>query len=255
MPSWNEKPVTVPTVNVNIKPCNCMRGCAAVSPLGRPCAGIYAHTGKHYASDIDEQWSQLISGEGARHHESCPKSAPVLIACPIPRSVTFTVRLGECSCRASMLAGAKVQHRDYCPARPIRVSCSISGKTWEESEVMDVDGPVEQTIPIPYVTRLCRERWALVKALVLGLPRTFDTAQWTPTVSPFFEQRDAVYAALSDMALAEDAAFKAQDHIHSAIHDPLPLEPYHNELPEDRPSARMLERYVAHLIEQVGVLQ
>jgi len=51
----------IPTINVNLKPCACNAGLAAITT----CVG-----------------------------------APVLIPCPIPRSVVFNAALGECDCGA-----------------------------------------------------------------------------------------------------------------------------------------------------------
>jgi hypothetical protein len=78
---------------------------------------------------------------GRPHAQDCP-GAPGLIPCPIPRSFTFWVVLGECSgCGLSQSRSRDgfVRHDTDCPARPIRVSCPISGETWEESEVDDDD--------------------------------------------------------------------------------------------------------------------
>lgn len=60
-------------------------------------------------------------------------------------------------------------------------------------------------------------------------------------------KRDDLFSALATMAWAEAVAFKAQDAALKALCDPFPSEPFHNELPEDRPSAQILERYARQL--------
>lgn len=189
--------------------------------------------------------------------------APVLIPCPLPRSVTFTVRLGECL-KACSPRGFTPGHISGCPGQLIRVSGSISGKTWEESEVTDLDVPgrLAGTNAGADLWRAFRERWALVKALVLGHTAwdyTMSPAKAIPlaTITAMLAQRDAVYAALADMALAERAAEPA----HAAIDELLPASlQCRNGLnrlsppPHARPSATWLAAYIEHLIEQVGVL-
>jgi hypothetical protein len=110
------------------------------------------------------------------HTADCP-GKPVDIPLPLDavRSVTFTVRLGECSTLAlcEVRGGLLQNHAPQCPAHPIRVTCSISGKTWEESEVMetkytpvdDVPRGADSWAPLR-IADICRDRWALVKALL-----------------------------------------------------------------------------------------
>lgn len=192
------------------------------------------------------------------HLPTCA-STPVLIPCPIRRSVTFGVRIGECAVDGHHLGGcyritnthgqkSDVIHITGCPAKPIRVSCSISGKTWEESEVFDMESPSGH----PDILRLCYERWALVKALVTG--QRHDLTIRFKTWCDLVDQRDAVFSALADMARAEVAALEAQARVMGAagwkgIHF---ADPQHHD--DKRPSASFLARYVERLIEQVGVL-
>jgi hypothetical protein len=70
---------------------------------------------------------------------------------------------------------------------------------------------------------ICRDRWALVKALVLGASKVSEFPEhfrMVPAVSEMLVQRNAVFAALAEI----------------------------------RPSALWLAAYVEHLIEQIGVL-
>lgn len=181
---------------------------------------------------------------------------PILIPCPIPRSVTFTVRLGECVCGAP----PAWNHIPGCPARPIRVTCSISGKTWDESEAHDVEAtePNLLTLPVgvPPVLRACRARWALVKALVTGEPlgrRDADRVSDGIAIIELFGQRDAVFAALADMARTEIATLAAQESVVELLDSKRVI---FRPTPEGaRPSAQALEVYIERLIEQVSVLE
>lgn len=229
MNETDRMPTTAPTVNVNLtRTC----ACGAVERRANP------------------------SG----HFDQCA-AKPILIPCPIPPTFECTVALGMCSntwrCVIGMGRSDGVQHGAACPARPIRVACTIGGDgTWAGSNVTDIE-PATDADGDDWgdaMWRACRGRWELVKALVLntGCPAVscITGATWLPLA----RQRDAMYSALAEMARAEEAAFKAQDKAMSALQDSLFLAPYHDELPENRPSARMLERYVERLIEQVGVL-
>lgn len=220
MPSWNEKPVTVPTINVNLTPC------------GPPC--------------LVPSWS------GTRplaHFENCP-GAPVLIPCPIPGSFTAEVRLGECQCLPGFHAGARgaADHLPVCPARPVRVSCSIGGDgTWAGSEVTECSDEREDYYPqdADDLLRLARARWEIVKALVKGKYTTPDMAS---TPNAMTVQRDAVFGALADMARAEDAHAEAGNRAAKAIgiagggRD------------DGRATPQFLALYVERLVEQVRVL-
>jgi hypothetical protein len=139
----------------------------------------------------------------------------------------------------------------------VKVACSIAGETWKRSGVLDVEPhpSVEGTIRTLLVSRqgkdvalgLCRARWALFDALVLGKPANH--------FADLFTRRDAVFAALADMARAEEAAFDAQRRLVAAC--PIPFkssEPYHESYERNRPSSRFMAAYVERLIEQVGAL-
>jgi hypothetical protein len=201
-------------------------------------------------------------GDGIHCRHAGHGSVP--IPCPIPRSVTFTVRLGECTCQhVREIRGGR--HADDRPARPIRVACSISGKTWEGSEV---DGliephrlafgiaPIDDEV-IERLTEIARERWALVKALLTGGIYTLS-ARFPPdavdAIHRLHMQRDAVYSALADMARAEEAAVAAQHRCDEALGVFPHIGPDHRTLPQERPSAARAAAYVERLIEQVSVL-
>jgi hypothetical protein len=133
----------------------------------------------------------------------------------------------------------------------VKVDCSISWKTWEESEPIDFElvgggllpGNGEQH------TRLMaagRDRWALVKALVLG-HADLSALLTGPMAADLLAQRDTVYAALADMVRAESTIIQRCADIDKA---------YTN---RKRPAFRgvaadELAAFVEHLIEQVGRL-
>lgn len=178
--------------------------------------------------------------------------APVFIPCPVPRSVTFEVVLTtECLCLKTPRASG---HRADCPARPVRVSCSISGRTWEDSAVEFVERADGECIGpmLDRVDTLVRDRWALIKALVLGS----NSLHGPITDLPGFKllaQRDAVFAALADMARAEQDACNAQQRVDEAF----PFDRYRRNDPDhrsERPSIGRLAAYVEHLIRSVGGL-
>lgn len=211
----------MPTININLKPC-ASPGLCAQHPYGK--------TG---------------------HMLTC-SAAPVHIPCPIPRSVTFTVRLGECTCGRNSL------HREIAGCAPgcgtIRVSCSIVGKTWEESEVMiaSVSDLQDENAVMPLqALNACRDLWAVVWALLTGLSTTPGLSYRPELVA----QRDVVFAALVKTARAEQDAFQGQEEGVKAMGLPTYLpHNFHRAEPEHRPSADMLARYVDHLVEQVGIL-
>jgi hypothetical protein len=221
MSSWNEKSHFIPTINVNHYVCKC-------------------------AASVD----------GGEHHKACP-GKPIPLPCPIPRSVTFTVTLGECECAARYNASRPelpLGHLLQCPARPIRVACSIGGKTWEDSHVTDAEAPGIHGRTSELIQR-AGERWEIIfKALVLGVRPDYDIGHWTGPMLPLFEQRDAVFAALADMARAETAAMQAQQKVDEAF----PYHRFHRVGGGDHratpPSHARLEAYVEFLIEQVEVL-
>lgn len=227
-----------PSINVNLTPCNHWK----MMP--------------HATRD----------GSLASHNPEC---TPRLILCPLEpfRSVTFSVVLGEC--RNPCLSVAHYpdwQHASNCAARPLRVSCSISGKTWEESEVEDVEPhysePAQRNdawkamllsvgADTPHL-RAARHRWALVKALVLGhaQPDVMElVGRWN--IADAYTQRDAVYAALTDMARHEEAALVAQKNADDAF----PFDRYRKSDADHRrfaPSRERLAAFVAYVVEQVG---
>lgn len=233
--------MSAPTINVNLKQCTCR----STTPYGPAQVGQCMHT--------------------------CP-GAPV----PIPlslepfRSVTVQVRIAECSetCRQHMPNG---QHTENCPGRPIRVSCSISGKTWEVSDVVDVEmyrdqNPGHIVFPSDMQRKalpICRERWALVKALLLGLKwedAFVPHGQYVRATSirlrdSLIEQRDALYAELAALARDEASTFNRQESAIKAMGEIyfLPNNFIRAES-EQRASASILSRYVERLIEQVGEL-
>jgi hypothetical protein len=221
-----------PTINVNLNPCTCK----AATPYGNAATGTC--TG------------------------SCPGAAVLIpLSLQFFRSITFEVALGECSetCRQYMPNG---QHTANCPGRPVRVSCSISGKTWEESEPFDFgDADGHRFVTDTGVERV-RERWALVKALVLGAkwgtcPRDVDeiAKRHLNLVATLFNQRDALYAELTDLALDEQSAFGSQERAVKAMGEATFMpDNFHRAEPIARASASILARYVERLIEQVGVL-
>lgn len=209
-----------PTINVNLA--SCSRGRCGLDPKG-----VF------------------------RHDPSTCSGEPILLPCPIRRSVTFSVALGECACDAYAEGGTCPTD---CPARPVRVSCSISGKTWEESEVAEAEwlGRYADDATNP-VLAACRDRWALVKALALGE----DAGAWMlseawaerwDVVASLFAQRDAVFAALADMARHEEGLEAAAVRAAKAMGADGDLSG------TTRASPEFLAAYVEHLVEQVGAL-
>jgi hypothetical protein len=99
----------------------------------------------------------------------------------------------------------------------------------------------------------CRARWALVKALVVGEDPPAAVCGFK-MANELRAQRDAVFAALADMARAEEAAFRAQDSVAAHLCGCVYRGAIHTSRREDRPSADLLAAYVEHIVEQVGVL-
>lgn len=196
-------------------------------------------------------------------HAGWCSSTPVLLPCPIHRSVTFEVRLVECTCGNVVASGVWMRgaHHPSCPARPVRVSCSISGATWEDSEVVDPD------LDVPEIERMrhpmmdsralsaCRERWALVKALVLGRDPAEPEVPVTAAqgLLALFQQRDAVFSALAKRVRSEDAGDEAMAEFFSEVPPSVQVDVGHHIQP--RLSEHALARYVENLVEQVGVLE
>lgn len=211
----------VPSINVNFEKCDC--------------------------------WMQHQPWRKA-HQQTCA-ARHVLIPCPMPRSVTFTVRLGMCTCADHPEPGDEPPHLSGCPARPIRVSLSISGKTWKESRVDDFDLADTGIYPNDALRTACRERWEFVKALVAGERMIVTTGNWPPGSEQerLVQQRDAVFAALADMARAEKAHSEAVRALVGAC--PGRLGAKLGRIDPCIPDAgRFLVRYVEHLIERSGIL-
>jgi hypothetical protein len=216
-----------PTINVNLTKCDC------------PPMDSYTMT----------------SRKGA-HFPDCP-GYHFLIPCHIQRPVTFDVALGECfgcGMSQSRTRDGLVRHDSHCPARPIRVSCSIGGESWPHSFAQDVaivEGePIHDLVRLDAIMRTVRERWALIKALVMGI-----RVEGPPRhVKGLMDQRDTVFAALADMARAETAAMQAQQRVDDAF----PYHRFHRVGGGDHraipPSHARLEAYVEFLREQVGVM-
>lgn len=246
----------MPTINVNLT--RICQDCVALAP------------GPHD--------SRCVSAEGIRLR-------PALIPCPLDpfRSVGFTMRLGECSCTipswwtqaakahadadrtsgrvwscaCGPCAAARRngwipdQHNATCPARLVRVACSIGGDgTWAGSEVTDVEVP---DVLKRAALVVCRARWAIVKAVVLG-HQDISSLLTGPMAAALLAQRDAEFSALADMVRHERGALEAQRRAEKAF-------PYHrfhrvgagsHEGP--RPSTARLAAYVEYVIEEVGKL-
>lgn len=215
---------SLPTINVNMKKCRC---------VGPP---------------LDPK----------THWDGCA-GAPI----PLPlslqpfRSVTFTVVLGTCGC-AKQWNPILTNHGDLCPGEPIRVSCSISGGTWEESDVCHFEwqeGPSE--LMAGRIEALVTQRWALVKALVLGRECTPHDLAAGPheVVIDLFQQRDAVFSELSALVCDEQSAFARQERVVTAMGEATYMpHNFHRAEPHARASADLLARYVERLVEQVRVL-
>jgi hypothetical protein len=232
MPSWNEKPHFVPTVNVNLMPCDC----GAAHPDLYPPA--------------DPQW-------GDKHRLGCAQT-PVDIPCPLPPSVTFKVQIAPisecifpCTWTSQYHHGP---HHEKCPARPVRVSCSITSSdgSWERSEVAD-DCAARVRLPAPYEVSLnslrqaAGDRWALIKALVTG--HTDLSALLTgPRALELLAQRDAVFSALVRMERGNTEVLGGIEDFDKA------LTRRKRTSPIESISGPMLTYYVQHLIEQVGAI-
>lgn len=224
----------IPTINVNLRPCGC----------------------------------PVSDHEAVNHYPSCPIANPV----PIPldlaqwRSVTFTVRLGECVCGGHIGRGppAIIDRRSVaCPGLTTRVACSIRGKTWPEAEISDfmyVDGrDWANEEEADKALDQCIARWEIVKALVTGKdPRHDVAAHAIHTLyreHRLFENRNAVFSEVAELDRLEQAAYLAQERGVKALGEPafLPRNFIRAE-PSQRASADLLARWAERMIEQVGVL-
>lgn len=214
--------MSTPTINVNLTPCHC-----PVDP-GHP-------------QHMDSQCRA--------------RPIPIPIPCPIPRSVVFEVRLGECTC------GGVESTEDcatWCPARPIRVTCTIGGDgTWAGSEVTFCES--RDGFPVDDAIAVCRECWALVKALVLGKAcENISPDIYRVGTVELCAQRDAVFAALAAMARCERAYWEAAKAIYVAFpqadvsSDMQVVDPGDDD--GETPSARWLTAYVHHLTTEIGAM-
>lgn len=201
----------------------------------------------------------------SEHHRNGCSATPILLPCRPSASVTFWVALGGCDCggpRTTIQAGAEHRyHNPGCASRPVKVSCSISGSTWKESEVVDWEcSEAVVGMTLGDFRRALRAavdaRWALVKALVLGASKVSEFPEafrMVPAVSEMLAQRNAVYAALCEIARHERGMADAWD----ACPARLQKRAHSGGMPSDsdsRPSSWMMEAYIADLLEQFGVL-
>lgn len=174
------------------------------------------------------------------------KAAPILIPCPIPRTVEFQVAL-ECPCDLARCD----------ETRRLKVACSISGESWEDTEVEGVDGPDnwKDAIEERAALRIASERWALVKALVLG-SSNFVAGVHPGAQNSMMLQRDAVFSVLADMARAEDAISTSRQRAYDAMDGSgYTADSEHMRARSTtRESVDVLAAYVEYLVEQVGVL-
>lgn len=222
-----------PTINVNRKPCNC--------PQAKRLSGLH---------DID-----------------CA-SVPLLIPCDWPTSFTCEVALGKCSPEcvryrcASMRLGSQ-GHIEQCPARPIRVSCSITSSdgTWAGTEVTDVDNPHDHEgrwgagagDSFRAAIAACNERWALVKALLLGRDGEWENDPRSKGWN-FRYQRDAVFTKICELTRQEEERIQTKQQLHEACSDLFPQSGVTISAPGDRESATYLSGYVRCLATYVGNL-
>jgi hypothetical protein len=244
-----------PTINVNLKRCTCIK---AYGP------NIVEHSDTCPATptinvNLTPCDCRYRVGPYSAHLLACAAASPVLIPCPIPPKVEFTVRLGECDCPGNFgmgKTGPDVEHTRSCPARPVKVSCTIGGDgTWAGSEALTCDNAERRDGLFPVdpeaVLAACRARWEIVKALVTQADCVppmgcLSQEQWV-RVAPLVSQRDAVFDALARKVAAEQASVEATHAFEDALGTvrsavPTPASEY------------MLGNYVARLIEQVGVL-
>lgn len=219
-------------------------------------------------------WCQRRHAEATATHDTMCPAWPILLPCPVPRSVTFQMVLGECMAafrpgeclsrsRAEAL-GITGKHHPACPAHSVKVACSIVGATWEESDVehcgphttisteLMYEGTWTTDDAEQYATTTCRDRWALVKALVLG--ERHDSGYGPPLPFEWCERRDAVFAELADMARAEVAAERAQQRCDEVFPYPRYRQQTDTDHRQEKPSRGRLAAYVRYLLEQAEVL-
>lgn len=226
--------MSAPTINVNLASCS-------------------RH---HLPLHREESRYHVLPGTGNLALCEAPP-VPVPLSLEPWRSVTMKVRLGECAtplqCIFPHMRGEpRIDHHGTCPALPIEVTCSMRGKTWAESHVCDAETERGTTLHHGPLKQSVHERWSLIKALVTGEHPDHDTGRWTGPTLPLFEHRDAVYAAVCEVARTEASNLAAQERLVSLLD---PKRAMFRPTPEDRrPSAHGLAIYVARLIEQVGVM-
>lgn len=120
----------------------------------------------------------------------------------------------------------------------------------------DVDMP-DGHIGVPRESAIivCRSRWALVKALVLGHTYTLAARSHPDVVDVIHRlhmQRDAVYTALHKIAMAEEAL---SGNANAVLKMCERKERRPNRDDDDAsPCANLFRVYLGHLIEQVGLL-
>jgi len=155
-----------------------------------------------------------------------PHCAPVLIPCPIPRSVPMVVN-------------------------GLTLSVTIGGKTWAESRVREVEVSAPHGGMADSDVAECSDRWGIVRALLRG-----DVLWFSSTgAEAQAKRRDAVFDAICAMARAERTEFDSASDAARAMGIRQNVVPDPDEASQAilLPSAVFLERYVTMLIEQVGV--
>lgn len=186
----------------------------------------------------------------AQHWEEQCAAKPLLLPCPIPPSFTAKVVLGAClksECYTAHGDFSRTVHRHDCPARPVAVSCSTSGSTWEESEVTEIE-TVGPTGKPREVIAAAHARWALAKALVLGHD-DLSALLTGPMAVDLLTQRDAVFAALVRIERGHLETMGGVNDINTIMRRPA------FGLAPSAVAVGMLEDYVERLIERVGVIE
>jgi hypothetical protein len=136
----------------------------------------------------------------------CP-GKPLPIPCPLPPSVTFRVVVGQCpSCGAARPWPHQPECRTPDSLKPISVSCSISGETWAESSVVDIEWFHDMEEPSAEMTArivaACRDRWALGARQGAGdrAHRSISAAHWSQGAGVARPARRRLLRALRDGA-------------------------------------------------------
>lgn len=188
-----------PTINVNLTKCDCSAGLLnAARRCGNP-------------APVDP----LTCGVDCN-------GVPLIIPCSIPRTVEFTVTLPQrCpthphdggTCEPLRGEPARCVYGEHSMPTPVTVSCSIRGETWEESDPKDIHHADGGYLVDAQTQQIIRERWALVKALLL------DTApaEHPLSTATMLAQRTEVFLALAAMARVEVADFKTSVALFQAL--------------------------------------